>query len=67
MRTEAEILLKIEELQHNLAGILERAKEEMRKPYLARDQRLLRFLNREKNVWEYALLQLKWLLRDPLL
>lgn len=62
MRTEHEIIDKLEELRCHLAIILDRANEEMAKPYLNRDQRLLRFLNKEKSVWEFSLLQLKWLL-----
>ncbi|MBO9201554.1 MULTISPECIES: hypothetical protein [Niastella] len=62
MRQETEILEKIEELRTNLNNIVEKADAEMTKPYAKRDLRLLRFLNREKNVWQFALQQMEWLL-----
>lgn len=62
MRNETEIQAKLNEIRNNLSMVTERAKTEMDKPYPGRDYKLLKFLNREKNVWEYALLQMEWVL-----
>lgn len=64
MRSEAEIHTRTEEIRSNLARILEKTTEEIEKPYNERDYRLLKFLNRERNVWEFALQQMEWLLTD---
>lgn len=62
MRNETELQAKLEEIRINLHLVQEKAKTEMDKPYNRRDYKLLKFLNREKNVWEYALLQMEWVL-----
>lgn len=64
MRSETEIHTRTEEIRSNLARILEKTTEEIEKPYNERDYRLLKFLNRERNVWEFALQQMEWLLTD---
>lgn len=62
MRSETEVQVRIEEFRNNLNIVLEKAKAEMDKPYITRDYTSLKFLNREKNVWEFALQQMEWVL-----
>lgn len=62
MRTEIEIISRIEVLRQNLAIIEQKAREELSKPFDDRSQRTMYFLFQEKKVWECALMQLKWIL-----
>jgi|GEM_PF-3647104 len=62
MRNEYEIELKEGEIQQRLSRVLHGMEEEMQKPHRERNFRLLHFLDREKNVWEFALAQINWIL-----
>lgn len=64
MKTEKEILFRIEELNVNLSIVQQKMDKELEKHYKKRDKRLLLFLYKEKSVWEFALVQLNWLLSD---
>jgi hypothetical protein len=64
MRNEYEIMAKINELRSNVQLVEERMQEELALHYRKRDYRLLRFLYKEKSVWEFALSQMEWLLSD---
>ncbi|MBB6112610.1 hypothetical protein SAMN05421821_12077 [Mucilaginibacter lappiensis] len=64
MRTENEIRSKIEEFNINLAIIQSKMEKELEKHFMKRDKHLLLFLHKEKSIWEFALVQLHWLLSD---
>ena len=64
MRSESEIIARINELKANLQLIDDRLQEEMSIHFRKRDYRLLRFLYKEKSVWEFTLAQMEWLLSD---
>lgn len=40
--------------------------QELEKHFMKRDKRLLLFLHKEKSIWEFALLQMQWLLDDDI-
>ncbi|WP_367867917.1 hypothetical protein [Pedobacter sp. WC2423] len=66
MRTEHEIRSKIEEFTINLSIIKLKMEQELEKHFMKRDKRLLLFLHKEKSIWEFALLQMQWLLDDDI-
>jgi hypothetical protein len=66
MKSEKEILLRIETFQVNLAMVQQKMGKELEKHYKKRDKRLLLFLYKEKSVWEFAIEQLHWLMSDEL-
>ena len=66
MRTEHEVRSKIEEFNVNLSIIKLKMEQELEKHFMKRDKRLLLFLHKEKSIWEFALLQMQWLLDDDI-
>lgn len=66
MRTEHEVRSKIEEFTVNLSIIKLKMEQELEKHFMKRDKRLLLFLHKEKSIWEFALLQMQWLLDDDI-
>jgi hypothetical protein len=64
MKTTAEITDRMTEFRENVSIIKEKIREEMSKKHYKRDDRLLKFLNKEQCIWEFALLQLEWILLD---
>lgn len=64
MKSETEIATRINELKENIKIIKEKTREELNKKYYKRDDRLLKFLNKEQCVWEFALLQIEWIFSD---
>ena len=62
MKCEVEISLRIMELKKNIRIVDKRRSEELEKPFSRRDRRLLLFLNKESDIYQYALLQLEWAL-----
>jgi|HubBroStandDraft_5_1064220.scaffolds.fasta_scaffold193925_2 hypothetical protein len=62
MKTEAEMLGRIEEIRKKMEILEEKTREEMSKKFNQRDYRLLRFLDRERNVYEYSLSLMEWII-----
>lgn len=63
MRTEAEITEQMDSIRERMTVLQRKTEEEMQKKFEERDYRLLRFLNKEYSVYEYALNQMEWILR----
>jgi hypothetical protein len=64
MRSEIEINQRIDAIQENVNMLIKKRDEEMEKPFEKRDHRLLIFINREYNVYNYSLSQFNWLLSE---
>lgn len=64
MKSRQEILKKKEELCEKIVAIEEKVTVELARPYRDRRPRTLYFLFHEKKVWEYALMQINWVLGD---
>jgi hypothetical protein len=64
MRSEIEINERIDAILQNVNLLLKKREEELEKPFEKRDHRLLIFINREYNVYNYCLSQLRWLLSE---
>jgi len=64
MRTEIEISKRVNELKENLELVKFKMQEELEKKHPARNYSFLRFLNKEKDAWNAALLQMEWLLSE---
>ncbi|GAA0553891.1 hypothetical protein [Chitinophaga japonensis] len=64
MRNEAEVIARITELKANLLIVEERIQEELKSHHSKWNFRLLGFLKKEKEIWEFALGQLEWLTSD---
>jgi hypothetical protein len=64
MRTEFEINERIDTILQNVNLLLKKRNEELEKPFEKRDHRLLIFINKEYNVYNYCLSQLRWLLSE---
>ena len=64
MRSECAINEQIDAILEKLNTLITKRNEEMEKPFGKRDHRLLMFINRECNVYNYSLTQLRWLLSD---
>ena len=62
MKDEGEILFKIKEFKEKIRLIEDKKNKELAKPFRERDGRLLRFLDREHNVYDFSLAQFEWLL-----
>lgn len=62
MRIESDIRERMTDYKRKLALIETRMAEELRKEATSRDFNVLRFLLMEKNVWEFSLAQLEWVL-----
>jgi hypothetical protein len=64
MKDVPEIAEKILEMKKYIDKIEARRQEELKKSIEKRDVRLMMFLNRESNVYEFALCQLEWVLSE---
>jgi hypothetical protein len=64
MRSEIEINERINAILQNVNILLKKRDEELEKPFEKRDHRLLVFINREYNVYNYCLSQLQWLFSE---
>jgi hypothetical protein len=64
MKEAPEISEKILEMKEYIVKIEARRQQELKKEMYKRDLKLMRFLNRESNVYEYAISQLEWILSD---
>jgi hypothetical protein len=62
MKDETEVLYRIKEFREKIRLIEDRRNKELSKPFRERDDRLLRFLDREYNVYEFSLIQFEWVL-----
>lgn len=62
MRIESDIRERITDYKRKLALIETRMAEELSKEAASRDFNVLRFLLMEKNVWQFSLAQLEWVL-----
>jgi hypothetical protein len=62
MKDETEVLSRIKEFREKIRLIEDRRNKELSKPFRERDDRLLRFLDREYNVYEFSLIQFEWVL-----
>lgn len=61
MRSEYEVKERINSILETVNMLLKKKEEEMEKAFDERDHKLLKFINRECNVYYYSLSQLKWL------
>jgi hypothetical protein len=64
MRSEFEINERINSVLENVTILLKKRDEELGKTFENRDHGLLQFINRECNVYNYSLSQLRWLLSE---
>jgi len=62
MRTETEILSRIEELRKKMELLEEKTREEMGKQFKQRDYRLLLFLDKERKAYDHSLSLIEWIL-----
>jgi hypothetical protein len=62
MINENQIFRKIEEFKEKILLLEEKKQEEAKKSFGTRDLRLLYFFNREQKVYEFAAVQLQWVL-----
>ena len=64
MRSEFEITERINGILENVAILSKKRNEEMGKSFENRDHGLLQFINRECNVYNYCLSQIRWLMSE---
>lgn len=64
MKSRQEIIGRIDELRTRILLIEQSIQREMEKEFDQRDYVLLKFLNREQNVYEFGILQIEWILSD---
>lgn len=61
MRSEYEVNERINTILEKVNMLLKKREEEMGKSFEERDHKLVKFINRECNVYYYSLSQLRWL------
>ena len=64
MKSTERIGIRIDELRCNIRIIQEKMLAEQSKPVEQRNGTLMKFLDREKNAWEQALLEMEWVLTN---
>lgn len=64
MRSECEINEQVDSILGKLSILVNKREEEMGKPFEKRDHRLLAFIQRECDVYDHSLSQLRWMLSE---
>ena len=64
MKSTEKIGIRIDELRYNIRIIEEKMLAEQNKSVDQRNTTLMKFLDREQNAWEQALLEMQWVLTD---
>ena len=64
MRTEFEINERMQEISKNLLLIEERIQAELKGDYKKRLPRTMWFLDKEREVWRFALSEMNWILSN---
>jgi hypothetical protein len=61
MKSKEEVLVRLNEIQKDVAVLEEQTQAELNKAWLNRNMRLLMFLRREQDILRFGMIQLEWM------